>query len=85
MGGKIDIMKRVSTLLTILNKRPETPFTAEVLGFRRERDTNSIDQRGRVGETIYQLFRQHYASEINPTSKMGSANVFVGLQHCREP
>lgn len=45
MGGKLDIMKRVSTLLAILNKGPETLFTAEVLGFRRERDTNSIDQR----------------------------------------
>jgi len=48
-------MKRISTLLAILNKGYETQFTAEVLGIRRERHTNSIDQRYLLSQQLEKL------------------------------
>jgi hypothetical protein len=46
-------MKRISTVLAILNN--ETLFTAEVLRIRRERHTNSIDQRCVLSQQLEKL------------------------------
>jgi hypothetical protein len=70
MGGKLDIMKRIYTLLAILNKGHETLFTAEAFRIRRERHINSIDQMCVLSQQLEKFsiycFSYSYYSQFMP-------------------